>query len=443
MNKTFYIKTWGCQINEYDSSKIINLLETLGDYKQIIDYKIADLIVLNGCSIRQKSENKLLNFINKIEKNRVKKSILCVCGCVASQKGNELFLYNDIVNIICGPQSIYKLYYLILEYLRFKKKIIDIKSFNLEKNFFLNKNNNNENIRLSTYVPIMEGCNKFCSYCIVPFVRGREISRLPDNIIKEINYLSKYNINEINLLGQNVISYKSFWLNGKLCNFSSLLKKISYINNIKRIRFTTSHPIDFNDDIIYTYKVIPKIVNYLHLPVQSGSNKILKLMNRKYCIEYYKELINKILDVRPKMIFSTDFIIGFPGETEKDFLLTLDLIKELKFDHSYIFIYSPRPGTKSFLMKDNISLLEKKRRFYEVKKLINKNIIYWNKTFLNKKLIILVEGVSKKNSSYLFGRTENNRKVYFLYNSHSILGKLVKVRITKMEINYLYGNLIK
>ncbi len=429
-------------MNHYDSSKILNYLK-LNNNIIVDNYIDSDLIILNTCTIRKKSEYKFFNFLEKLRilKNNNNNLIICVCGCLSTQEKENIFLRNNLVDIICGPQSIHKLNKLIYKFIKYKKKIIDIKSYKIDKNIINKKDFNFNNIKLNTYVSIMEGCNKFCSYCIVPFTRGSEVSRSPEKIIEEVCYLSKQNIYEINLLGQNVNSYSGIFSNGKLCSFSNLLNLISKIDNIKRIRFTTSNPFNFNNDIINSYKYIDKIVSYLHLPVQSGSNKILKLMNRKYSIEFYKELVNKILNVRPNMIFSTDFIVGFPGESEKDFLLTLDLINELKFDHSYIFMYSPRPGTKSYYMKDNVSLIEKKRRFKEIKNLIDNNIIYWNKKMLYNKYKILVEGFSKKNSKFLFGRTENNRKVYFL-GDKNLLGKLIYIKINDISNkNYLYGNL--
>ncbi len=429
-------------MNHYDSNKILNLLK-INNHLIVDNYKDSNLIILNTCTVRKKSEDKVFNFIEKLRtlKNNNSNLIICICGCLSTQEKQKIFLRNNLVDIICGPQSIHKLNKLIYKFIKYKKKIIDVKSYKIDKNYIYGKNLNYNNFKFNTYVTIMEGCNKFCSYCIVPFTRGKEISRSPENIIDEICYLSKNNIYEINLLGQNVNAYSGVFKNGKLCSFSNLLYMVSKINNIKRIRFTTSNPYNFNDDIINSYKNINKIVNYLHLPVQSGSNKILKLMRRKYTIEWYKELVNKILCVRPNMIFSTDFIVGFPGETEKDFILTLDLINQLKFDHSYIFIYSPRPGTESFYMNDNIDLIEKKRRFKEIKLLIDNNVIYWNKKMLNNKYKILVEGFSKKNSKYLFGRTENNRKVYFIGNKN-LLGKIISININDISNkNYLYGNL--
>ncbi len=432
-------------MNHYDSIKIINYLKYYGNYKILESFDYADIIILNTCSIREKSENKFFNFLNKF--NKIKKNnsnlIICLCGCLSTQLKKKVFNKSNLIDIVCGPQSIHKLHYLIEKFIKNNKKLIDIKSFNINKNInnFNYKYNFLKNIKIYSYVSIIEGCNNYCSYCIVPFTRGKQVSRYPEDIFKEICNLSINNIKEINLLGQNVNSYLSKFSNGNKCDFSDLLYLISDIKKIKRIRFTTSHPFYFNDKIINCYKNIDKIVNFLHLPVQSGSNKILKLMKRKYSIEFYKDLINKILFFRPNLTFSTDFIVGYPNESEKDFLLTLDLIKEIKFDHSYIFMYSPRPGTLSYNFDDNIDINEKKRRFFEIKKLIDSNVNYYNNNMLNNIYKILVEGISKKNKKYLFGRTENNRKVFFK-SKNCLIGNIVNVKIKKIYNNYLYGNLL-
>ncbi len=434
-------------MNHYDSMKIINHLNYFNKYKFIKSFYNSDIIILNMCSVRKKSEDKVFNYLKKINILKLNNNnlIVCICGCF-SLKSKNIFLKDyDIINIIFSSKYINNLHFLINEYKKKKKKIIyinnykniyksNIKDLYIKKNYF-------KNVKVYSYVSIMQGCNKYCSYCIVPFTKGKEISRSPEDIINEICYLSKNNIKEINLLGQNVNSYNSFFSNGNICKFSDLLYLISNIKDIERIRFTTSHPIDFKDDIINCYKNISKIVNYLHLPVQSGSDKILKLMGRKYNILYYKELVNKILSVRPNLTFSTDFIVGFPNESENDFILTLDLINEIKFDHSYIFMYSPRPGTKSYNYIDNIDMVEKKRRFFEIKKLIDKNVLYYNNKMLGNKYKILVEGLSKKNRKYLYGRTENNRKIFFLGNIN-LLGNLINIKIYKLKNNYLYGKLI-
>ncbi len=440
MCKNLYIKTWGCQINKYDSDKIISyLFNSSKKYFLVNSWFKADIIILNTCSVRKKAEYKLYSYLNQIKEFKKKKSdlLIIVCGCVASKEKDKLFLKYKIIDIICGTQNIKNIPFLIKSFYKNKKKIVNVDFFkNINKNiFYINKNNN---YLSNTFVTIMEGCNKFCSYCVVPFTRGRQISRTPEDIISEINYLVSNGICEVNLLGQNVNSYFSYLSNGKKCNFSYLLNLISEIDGIKRIKFTSSHPLDFKDDVILCYKNISKIVNYLHLPVQSGSNRILNIMGRNYNIKYYKNIIYKLLSIRPNMLFGSDFIVGFPSENNEDFKLTLDLIKEIKFDNSYAFIYSPREGTKSYKMKDDISIFIKKKRLYKIQSLLIKNSIYWSKNMLKSIQEVLVEGYTKRNN-YYYGRCLNNKIVYFRSNRCNLIGKIIDIKILKNVNSSLYG----
>lgn len=365
-------------MNKYDSSKIIAYLFKYGkNYKITNNINKSNIIILNSCSVRQKAQDKFFNYLNIIKKIKIKNNnlIVIVLGCVASQEKKNLFLKFKFIDIIFGTHEINKICFFINEFKKYKKKIISIK-FNKNINKNINSIKYLNTISSKSFVSIMEGCNKFCSYCVVPYARGKEISRLPNEIINEINNLVNNGINEVNLLGQNVSSYFSYFNNNKKCKFSDLLYLIFKINGIKRIKFTTSHPSDFNDDLIFSYKKNYKIMDFLHLPVQSGSDRILKIMRRNYTIKKYKKIIKNLLVIRPNMIFSSDFIVGFPTESDYDFNLTLNLINEIKFDNSYAFIYSPRPGTKSYNMKDNVSYVEKKNRLFELQKLLKKNLIY-------------------------------------------------------------------
>lgn len=362
-------------MNQYDSNKIVYYLNKFEKYIIVDSYDAADVIILNTCSVRHNAQEKLFHLLGRIQeyKNRKSNVIVCVGGCVSVQEKKNIFLRSRTVDIIFVPKNISKIYYFISQFRLNHKKIInfDVVSENdykysntlLEKKFF-------------SYVTITEGCNKYCTYCIVPFTRGKEVSRNPEIIIKEIKYLVNKGVQDINLLGQNVNSYISCYKNGFKCDFVDLLYNISEIPGVNRLRFTTSHPVNFTDKLIMAYKNIKQLVNYLHLPVQSGSNVILQKMHRNYTIELYQDIIKKILLVRPNMLFGTDFIVGFPGETEHDFNLTLKLVLEIKFDTSYLFIYSPRPGTIASNMKDNVSLLEKKSRLFKLQKLIKQNIYY-------------------------------------------------------------------
>ncbi len=431
-------------MNHYDSNKIKVYLSNYMKYLLVYCLNDANIIILNTCSVRQKAQDKLFFFLDRIKNIKKYKNnlIVAVGGCVSVQEKENIFSRNNVVDIIFGPQTLHKIYDFILDFRKNKKKIIDVSFSGIEKNIITsNKYNLNFNRRSLSYVSIMEGCNKFCSYCIVPFTRGKEISRSPENIISEICRLSLYGISEINLLGQNVNAYNSFFKNNKKCNFSDLLKLVSNIDGIKRIKFTTSHPNNFTNELINSYSKIDKIINFLHLPIQSGSNNILKKMRRGYTVEYYKKLIKKILCVRKNMVFGSDFIVGFPSETDDDFQLTLDLISEIKFDNSFVFMYSPRPHTRSFNILDNISIKKKKNRLYKINDLLYLNSIYWINKMINSIQKVLVEGISNKNPDFYFGYTENSKIIYFKC-SKLFLGKLVEVKILKLYKNYLYGILI-
>ncbi len=441
MKKKLYIKTWGCQMNEYDSNKIINHLNIYNEYVVISFIEESDIIIYNTCSIREKSKEKLFYELEKI-KNLKKKNpelVICVGGCVSIYEKKNIFKRSDIVDIVFGPKNINNIYGLVNKFLENKKKIIDLNFSKINKD--INYCNFNIYKKSNSYVSIMEGCNKFCSYCVVPFTRGREISRSPEEIISEIYNLSLNGIKEVILLGQNVNSYYGFFSNGKKCSFSHLLYLVSEINNIDRISFVTSHPNSFDKNIIDVYKYVPKIINYLHLPVQSGSNRILKLMNRNYTIENYKNLVNEILSVRPNMLFGTDFIVGFPGENDNDFSLTLDLIYDIKFNNSYVFIYSPRNMTKSSYMIDNVDFIVKKKRLLKIRKIVSRNSIFYSSKMLNSIYKIIVEGISRKNKNIVYGRTDNNKIVYLLGDEY-LLGKLIEVKIIEIKGNCLYGKKI-
>ncbi len=431
-------------MNKYDTNKIISYL--FKNFKRcfiVNSIDKSDLVILNTCSVRQKAQDKFYSYIDIVRRIKKKnnKLIVAVCGCIVTYDRKKIFIKFPEVDIIFSSNKIKKFPILVNNFKKYRKKIFDVdfsKNYNKNINNYLHKSNYSY---VNSFVSIMEGCNKCCSYCVVPITKGREFSRSPIDIISEICYLSKNGVSEINLLGQNVNSYLGIFKNGKKCTFSNLLYLISEIDEIKRIKFTTSHPINFTDDLIISYKNIYKIVDFIHLPVQSGSNKILKNMGRNYTIEYYNKIVDKLLNIRPKLIFGSDFIVGFPGEDDEDFNLTINLVNKIKFDNSFAFIYSPRPGTRSFNMIDNVSSNEKKNRLYRLLKLLRKNSIFWSNTMLNTNQEILVEGYSKK-ENFLFGRARNNKIVYFKNNNNNLIGKLVNVNINKINKNILYGKLV-
>lgn len=438
--KNTYIKTWGCQMNEYDSSMIEKHLIKTGKYSIVKTPEKSEILILNTCSIREKAQEKVFHQLGRWKKlkNKNPNIIIAVGGCVATQEGQEIFKRANYVDIVFGTQTLHKLPNMIDKIEKHRKSVIDISFPKLEKfNYF----SDTQNKGYTASISIMEGCNKYCSFCVVPYTRGHEISRPPDDILLEISLLSEKGVKEINLLGQNVNAYRGPTFDGKICVFSELLQLVAEIEGIERIRFTTSNPLEFTDDIIQVYRDTPKLVSFLHLPVQSGSNRILQLMKRSYTTEEYEKIIKKLLKERPNIQISSDFIVGFPGESEEDFQSTINFIKKINFDMSFSFIYSSRPGTPASKMKDDIHLKEKKRRLYILQDHINKQTMSWSRKMLNSRQSVLVEGVSKKNIMELYGKTENNRIVNFK-GSYNMIGKFVTIKIKKVHTYSLQGELI-
>ncbi|XBC41654.1 MAG: tRNA (N6-isopentenyl adenosine(37)-C2)-methylthiotransferase MiaB [Buchnera aphidicola (Kaburagia rhusicola rhusicola)] len=439
--ENIYIKTWGCQMNEYDSSMITQLLKKKHYFQETHLPELADILILNTCSIREKAQEKVFHQLGRWKKlkNKNPNIIIAVGGCVATQEGKEIYKRANYVDIIFGTQTLHRLPNMIKKVKERNKHIIDIEFPLIEK---FDTIEYPDYPGVTAYVTIIEGCNKFCSFCIVPYTRGYEISRPVDEILLEISILAERGVREINLLGQNVNAYKGKTFDGKICKFSELLRLVALIEGIDRIRFTTSNPIEFTDDIIDVYSDTKKVVSFLHLPVQSGSDRILQLMKRAHNIKEYKNIIQKIISHRPNMQISSDFIVGFPGETQEDFEQTLRLIKEMNFDMSFSFIYSSRPGTPASELLDHTSLDEKKTRLYELQKLINKNTKSWNEKMLGSIQSILVEGPSHRNPMELSGRTENNRIVNFEGHSNMI-GKFINLKIIGINPHSLKGSYSK
>ncbi len=426
-------------MNEYDSSLMASLLQKKNQYLITLNPEQADILILNTCSIREKAQEKVFHQLGRWRKIKNKNSevIIAVGGCVATQEGEEIYKRANYVDIIFGTQTLHRLPEMISEVEKKRKLSIDISFPKLEKF------DHSLEIKKTGYtaaISIMEGCNKYCSFCVVPYTRGNEISRPCDDILFEISVLAEKGVREINLLGQNVNAYQGPTFNGKICFFSELIRLVSEIDGIDRIRFTTSNPLEFTDDIIEVYKDTPKLVSFLHLPVQSGSNRILHLMKRSYTIEDYQSIVEKLIIARPNIQISSDFIVGFPGETETDFQQTMTFIKNINFDMSFSFIYSNRPGTPSSEMEDNLDLKEKKKRLYILQNRINLQTMLWSRKMFQSIQSILVEGVSNKNVMELYGRTENNRIVTF-HGSPKIIGQFVDLRIKKVHTHTLKGEL--
>ncbi|WP_113907403.1 tRNA (N6-isopentenyl adenosine(37)-C2)-methylthiotransferase MiaB [Aliidiomarina celeris] len=441
MAKKVYIKTWGCQMNEYDSGKMADLLHAQLGYEPAAEAEEADLILLNTCSIREKAQEKVFHQLGrwKLLKNDKPDLVIGVGGCVASQEGAAIRERAPFVDLVFGPQTLHRLPAMLAELSAGKGSVIDISFPEIEK---FDRLPEPVADGPSAFVSIMEGCSKYCTFCVVPYTRGEEVSRPVDDVLFEIAQLADQGVREVNLLGQNVNAFRGENFDGSVCSFAELLHLIAAIDGIDRIRYTTSHPVEFTDDIIAAYETIPELVSHLHLPVQSGSDRILALMKRGHTALEYKSQIRKLKKVRPTIAMSSDFIIGFPGETDDDFQKTMDLIQAIDFDMSFSFIYSARPGTPAADLPDDVSEETKKQRLQILQQRINQQAQRHARQMLNTEQRILVIGPSKKNPMELAGRTENNRVVNF-EGRPDMIGKFVDVRITEALPNSLRGELIR
>ncbi len=439
MKKKLFIKTHGCQMNEYDSAKMMDLLYERENFELAKTEDEADLLILNTCSIREKAQEKVFHQIGRWRKIKEDKPGLKIAigGCVASQEGNEIIKRAPAVDIVFGPQTLHKLPELYKKKEKTNENQIDISFPKLEKFNYLPIAGKGEP---SSFVSIAEGCNKYCSFCVVPKTRGHEVSRTIEDILNEVSKLADKGTREINFLGQNVNNFKGTF-KGEKSSLAKLIELTSKIVNIERIRFTTSHPHEFKDDLVEVYDKVPELVSHVHLPVQSGSDKILKLMRRRYNAEKYLSLIDKIRKVRPDMSFSSDFIVGFPGETQQDFQETIDIINEVKFDESYSFIYSPRPNTTASEMLDDVSLDEKKERLNILQSRLNQLSFGYSRKKVGTNQTCLIYGQSKRDPGQLQGRTICNRIVNFKSNEHDLVGHFANIYIQEALTNSLRGKL--
>ncbi|TPG63987.1 tRNA (N6-isopentenyl adenosine(37)-C2)-methylthiotransferase MiaB [Ewingella americana] len=441
MIKKLHIKTWGCQMNEYDSSKMADLLESTHGYQLTDIAEEADILLLNTCSIREKAQEKVFSLLGhwKLFKKKNPNIIIGVGGCVASQEGEMLRQRAPCVDVVFGPQTLHRLPEMINHVRGTKSPIVDISFPEIEKFDNLPEPRADGP---TAFVSIMEGCNKYCSFCVVPYTRGEEVSRPSDDVLFEIAQLAAQGVREVNLLGQNVNAYRGATYDGGICSFADLLRLVAAIDGIDRIRFTTSHPVEFTDDIIEVYKDTPELVSFLHLPIQSGSDRILTMMKRPHTVLEYKSIIRKLRAVRPDIHMSSDFIIGFPGETNEDFEKTMKLIAEVNYDVSFSFIYSPRPGTPAADMADDVSLEEKKLRLQILQDRITQQVVRFSRATLGTVQRILVEGTSRKSVMELTGRTECNRVVNF-EGTPAMIGTFVDVEIVDVYTNSLRGVLVR
>lgn len=426
MTKKLYIQTHGCQMNEYDSSKMADVLHASHQVIKTDNPNEADIILLNTCSIREKAEEKVYSELGRFRelKNKNPNVIIGVGGCVASQEGEAILKRAPYVDLIFGPQTLHRLGEMV-DAAKNKQKVVDISFPEIEK---FDRLPEPKAEGISAFVSIMEGCSKYCSFCVVPYTRGEEISRPLDDVLAEVFSLNQQGVREITLLGQNVNDYRGPTHEGDTADLARLLQLIAVMDGIIRLRFTTSHPLAFSNNLIQAYAEIPKLANHLHLPVQSGSDRILSAMKRGYTALEYKSKIRRLRKARPTISISSDFIIGFPGETENDFEDTMNLVHEIGFDSSYSFIYSPRPGTPAAQLPDNVSLEIKKQRLAILQNRLNQNVQKISEAMIGTTQDILISGFSKKDPAKLIGKTENNRVVTIPGDASSI-GKLIPVKI--------------
>ena len=440
MTQKLYIQTNGCQMNEYDSDKMRDVLHASHGFELTDDPKLADVLLLNTCSIREKAQEKVFSALGKWRKIKDKRPdvIIGVGGCVASQEGAAIQKRAPFVDMVFGPQTLHRLPQLLNEVRQEHKPVVDISFPEIEKFDNLPEAKADG---VKAFVSVMEGCSKYCTYCVVPYTRGEEISRPLDDVLAEIRVLAKQGVREINLLGQNVNAYRGEMADGDIADFAFLLHSVAALEGIDRLRFTTSHPMEFTDGLIDAFAEIPQLVNHLHLPVQSGCNTILQKMKRGHVIDDYKEIIRKLREVRPTISLSSDFIIGFPGETDAEFEETIDFINEIGFDFSFSFIYSARPGTPAAEFADDVPMDVKKLRLERFQNRINEMTATISESMVGSTQTVLVEGQSKKNSLQLQGRTENNRVVNFIGHPR-LTGQFVDVVITEAMPNSLRGRMI-
>ena len=440
IKKKLFIKTNGCQMNEYDSSKMAEVLFHAYGLEKTDTLEGADVILLNTCSIREKAQEKVFSQLGQWREYKAKHPhvIIGVGGCVASQEGESILKRAPYVDIVFGPQTLHRLPELIKARLETKKSVVDIQVPEIEKFDHLPPPRAEGPV---AFVSIMEGCSKYCSYCVVPYTRGEELSRPFDDVLAECYQLAQQGVREINLLGQNVNDYRGLMESGEIADLALLIQYLAAIEEIGRIRFTTSHPLAFSDNLINAFAEVPKLANHLHLPVQSGSDRILAAMKRGYTAIEYKSKIRKLKKVRPDIRLSTDIIVGFPGETDDDFQATMDLVHDMGFDTSFSFIYSPRPGTPAANLPDETPVDVKKQRLQILQNRLLTNAGRYSEAMIGTTQRVLITGTSKKGKNQLAARTECNRVVNFDGDAQ-LIGRFVDVDIHEALPNSLRGRLI-
>jgi tRNA-2-methylthio-N6-dimethylallyladenosine synthase len=437
MSGKLYIKTHGCQMNEYDSDKMADVLAASHGLELTEHAEEADVILINTCSIREKAQEKVFSQLGRWKqlKKDKPKLVIGVGGCVASQEGEALIKRAPLVDMVFGPQTLHRLPTMLEQVRDTGRPKVDISFPEIEKFDALPAPGAQGP---SAFVSVMEGCSKYCSFCVVPYTRGEEVSRPLDDVVAECEALAEQGVREINLLGQNVNAYRGDMADGDEADLALLILYVAAVDGIDRIRFTTSHPVEFSNSLIEAFGEVPELVDFVHLPVQSGSDRVLSMMKRGHTALEYKQKIRRLREIRPEISLSSDFIVGFPGETERDFEDTMKLVRDMGFDHSFSFIYSARPGTPAASLADDTPLEVKKERLAALQAQINEQAAAISQAMVNTRQRILVEGPSKKDPKQLFGRTENNRVVNF--DGHPrLIGRFVDVMITEALSHSLRG----
>lgn len=436
---SFYVEVWGCQMNVYDGGRIRDLLTAAG-FSEVSSPKDADIVVLVTCAVRAKAEDKVFNQIASWQHTGdiTKDTVVALGGCVGSELAEKILDLNKSVNIIFGPRTIHRLPQMISEFASTHKPVVDVTADAIDK---FDSLPDAGPVGPSAFVTIMEGCSNKCTYCIVPYTRGEEQSRPLQDILDEcVNHIAN-GVKEIHLLGQNVNSYHGLNPDGSICNFSTLLYEVAAVPGVERIRFTTSNPMDFTDDIIEAVQKLDVISDQIHVPIQAGSDRILQAMHRRYTAAQYIELVNKLRKARPSVHISSDFIVGFPGETDEDFEETMKVVNEVKFDQSFSFVYSIRPGTPAALLDDPISKETKMERLYRLQKRLEEIASEYTQAFLGTTQRVLVEGISRKDESELKSRASSGRIVVFK-GPTSLVGQMVNVKITSVVAHTLKGEIV-
>ncbi len=438
--RTVYIKTFGCQMNEYDSARMADALGVTCGLEVVETPEEADVLLLNTCSIREKAQEKVFSQLGMWRplKEKNPKVIIGVGGCVASQEGEAIQQRAPFVDIVFGPQTLHRLPEMLGEVIANRGKVVDVSFPEIEKFDTLPEPKADG---CTAFVSIMEGCSKYCTFCVVPYTRGEEVSRPFDDVIAEVAGLAAQGVREVNLLGQNVNAYRGVMDDGETADLALLIRYVAAVDGIDRIRYTTSHPVELSDSLIEAYAEVPELVSFLHLPVQSGADRILALMKRGHTALEYKSKIRRLREQRPDITISSDFIIGFPGESDADFEQTMKLIEEVGFDHSYSFIYSARPGTPAADLPDDVPMAVKKERLARLQAKINEQARAISESMVGSVQKVLVEGISRKSAVEVSGRTENNRVVNFPAG-REVIGQFVDVRITEAYPNSLRGELV-